>query len=207
MGRYIGPKCRLCRQEGLKLFLKGAKCQSEKCPFSKRPYSPGQQGKVRKKLTDYGMQLREKQKVKRMYGVLERQFRLYFKRAERMKGVVGENLLTLLERRLDNVIFRAAFAVSHSAARQLVRHNFIYVNGKRVNIPSYLINSGDEIRFVKEKSKEMIKRTLEITKDREVPSWLKRDEQELTIRVLRLPKREDIKIPIEEQLIVELYSK
>lgn len=207
MAKYIGPKCRLCRREGMKLFLKGARCQTDRCSFSHRSYSPGQHGKSRRKLSDYGLQLREKQKVKRMYGILERQFRLYFRKAEQMKGAAGENLLELLERRLDNVIFRSSFAVSHSAARQLVRHNFIYVNGKRVNIPSYLINSGDKIEFKKEKSRELVKRTLEVTKERDIPAWIERDEKNLCISIVHLPKREDIQLPIQEQLIVELYSK
>ncbi|MCD6093481.1 MAG: 30S ribosomal protein S4 [Candidatus Omnitrophica bacterium] len=207
MAKYIGPKCRLCRREGMKLFLKGARCQGDKCPFSRRAYSPGQQGKSGGKLSDYGLQLREKQKVKRMYGILERQFRFYFRKAEQMKGATGENLLVLLERRLDNVIFRSSFAVSHSAARQLVRHNFIYVNGKRVNIPSYLVNPGDKIEFKKEKSRDLVKRALEVTKERDIPEWIKRDEKNLCISIVHLPKREDIQVPIQEQLIVELYSK
>ncbi|OQX53001.1 MAG: 30S ribosomal protein S4 [Candidatus Omnitrophica bacterium 4484_213] len=207
MAKYIGPKCRLCRRERMKLFLKGARCQGDKCSFSRRAYSPGQQGKSGAKLSDYGLQLREKQKVKRIYGILERQFRFYFRKAEQMKGATGENLLVLLERRLDNVIFRSSFAVSHSAARQLVRHNFIYVNGKRVNIPSYLVNPGDKIEFKKEKSKDLVKRALEVTKERDIPGWIKRDERNLCISIVHLPKREDIQVPIQEQLIVELYSK
>jgi len=176
MAKYIGPKCRLCRREGIKLFLKGLKCQSDKCPFSRRSYSPGQHGKSKRKPSDYSLQLREKQKVKRMYGVLEKQFHLYFKKAERMKGTTGENLLQLLERRLDNVIFRSCFAVSITAARQLVRHNFVYVNGRRVNIPSYLINADDKIEIKKkEKGKELIKKVLKITEQREIPTWIERD--------------------------------
>ncbi len=208
MAKYIGPKCRLCRREGIKLFLKGLKCQSDKCPFSRRSYSPGQHGKSKRKPSDYSLQLREKQKVKRMYGVLEKQFHLYFKKAERMKGTTGENLLQLLERRLDNVIFRSCFAVSITAARQLVRHNFVYVNGRRVNIPSYLINADDKIEIKKkEKGKELIKKVLKITEQREIPTWIERDEKALSLKVIDLPQRENIPIPVQEQLIVELYSK
>ncbi|RLG31653.1 30S ribosomal protein S4 [Methanosarcinales archaeon] len=208
MAKYIGPKCRLCRREGIKLFLKGLKCQSDKCPFSRRSYSPGQHGKSKRKPSDYSLQLREKQKVKRMYGVLEKQFHLYFKKAERMKGTTGENLLQLLERRLDNVIFRSCFAVSITAARQLVRHNFVYVNGRRVNIPSYLINADDKIEIKKkEKGKELIKKVLKITEQREIPTWIERDEKALSLKIIDLPQRENIPIPVQEQLIVELYSK
>jgi small subunit ribosomal protein S4 len=208
MARYTGPVCRLCRREGEKLFLKGTKCETEKCAFSKRAYAPGQHGKLRVKLSNYGMQLREKQKVKRMYGILERQFRKYFNIASKRKGVTGKVLLQLLERRIDNVIFRLGLAASRSEGRQLVRHNFIYVNSQRVNIPSYLIDSSDMIQLrTKEKSLKAIRENLEMTKGREVPAWLQFDPQKLEAKVLRLPEKEDIPHQIQEQLIVELYSK
>lgn len=208
LARYIEAVCRLCRREGQKLFLKGTKCFTEKCPIAKRAYAPGQHGKARLKLSNYGLQLREKQKVKRMYGVLERQFRRYFKTASKSKGVTGKILLQLLERRLDNVIFRLGFGSSRSEARQIVRHNFIYVNSKRVNIPSYLINVGDTIQVKnKESAQKKIRQILEITKDRTLPSWLELDTKELKAKTLRLPEKEDTQQPIQEQLIVELYSK
>lgn len=209
MARYINAVCRLCRREGEKLFLKGTKCFTEKCPAAKRAYAPGQHGKSkRQKLSNYGLQLREKQKVKRMYGVLERQFRRYFNIAAKTKGVTGKVLLQLLERRLDNVVFRLGLAISRAQARQIVRHNFIYVNSKRVNIPSYLVNKDDIIQVkVKEKALNKIKENLEISKDRTVPSWLELNAKEFTAQVLRLPEKEDIQQPIQEQLIVELYSK
>lgn len=209
MARYIKAVCRLCRREGEKLFLKGTKCTTEKCPAAKRSYTPGQHGKKsRTKLSNYGIQLREKQKVKRMYGVLERQFRRYFKIASKSKGVTGKVLLQLLERRLDNCIFRLGFASSRSQARQIVRHNFIYVNSKRVNIPSYLISKDDIIQVKnKESAQNKIRQNLEVTKDRTVASWLELIPQELKARVLRLPEKEDIPSTIQEQFIVELYSK
>jgi len=208
MARYTGPVCRLCRREGEKLFLKGTKCETGKCAFSKRAYAPGQHGKLRVKLSNYGMQLREKQKVKRMYGILERQFRKYFNIASKRKGITGKVLLQLLERRIDNVIFRLGLAASRSEGRQLVRHNFIYVNSQRVNIPSYLIDSSDMIQLrTKEKSLKAIRENLEMTKGREVPAWLEFDPQKLEAKVLRLPEKEDIPHQIQEQLIVELYSK
>jgi small subunit ribosomal protein S4 len=208
MGRYTGAVCRLCRRQGEKLFLKGPKCFTEKCPISKRAFPPGQHGQRRQKLSNYGLQLREKQKVKRIYGVLERQFRKYFKIASKTKGVTGKVLLQLLERRLDNTVFRLGLASSRSAARQIVRHNQIYVNNRRTNIPSYLINKEDLVQVkTKDKAKEKIKENLEITKDRTVPSWLEFDKNELRAKVLRLPEKEDIQQPIHEQLIVELYSK
>ncbi len=209
MARYINAVCRLCRREGEKLFLKGTKCSSQKCPITKRSYAPGQHGSSRRsKLSNYGLQLREKQKVKRMYGVLERQFRRYFKIAAKTKGVTGKVLLQLLERRLDNVIFRMGLGVSRSQARQVVRHNFIYVNSRRVNIPSYLIDKDDIVEAkAKEKAKNKIKENMELSKDRGVPSWLEFNSQELKAKVLRLPEKEDIPSTIQEQLIVELYSK
>ena len=208
MSRYIGPVCRLCRREGVKLFLKGTRCTSEKCAFIKRNYAPGQHGQNKPKLSNFGLQLREKQKVKRMYGVLERQFRRYFAIATKSKGVTGKVLLQLLERRLDNVVLRLRLATSRIQARQMVRHNLIYVNSKRVNIPSYLINKDDLIKIKpKDKILKMVKENLELTKDRDVPSWLGWDPIKLEAKVLRLPEKEDIQQPIQEQLIVELYSK
>jgi len=209
MARYINAVCRLCRREGEKLFLKGPKCAGVKCPISKRSYPPGQHGqKSRQKLSNYGLQLREKQKVKRMYGVLERQFRRYFKIASKSKGVTGKVLLQLLERRLDNVIFRLGLAVSRAQARQVVRHNFVFVNSKRVNIPSYSIDKDDALEIrAKEKAKNKIKENLELTQDRTVPAWLEFNPAELKAKVLRLPEKDDIPSTIQEQLIVELYSK
>lgn len=209
MARYINAVCRLCRREGVKLFLKGTKCSTEKCAVSRRAYAPGQHGEGRRqKLSNYGLQLREKQKVRRIYGVLERQFRKYFELASKTKGVTGKVLLQLLERRLDNVIFRTGLAISRPQARQIVRHNQIAVNSKRVNIPSYLINQGDVIQVkTKEKAIKKLKENLELSKDRTVPGWLEFNASELTAKVSRLPDKEDIQQPIQEQLIVELYSK
>ncbi|MFH1458227.1 MAG: 30S ribosomal protein S4 [Candidatus Omnitrophota bacterium] len=211
MGRYIDPVCRLCRREGEKLFLKGTKCSTEKCPASRRAYAPGQHGQSksrRTKLSNYGLQLREKQKVRRMYGVLEKQFRKYFKIASKTKGVTGKVLLQLLERRLDNVVFRMGLATSRTAARQIVRHNQIYVNSKRVNIPSYLVAQGDVIQAkTKEKASVKIKDFLEASKERSVPSWIDFNRNEWSAKVVRLPEKDDIQLPIQEQLIVELYSK
>ena len=206
MGRYTGPTCRLCRREGMKLYLKGDKCYTDKCPFARRGYAPGQHGQEKKKLTNYGMQLREKQKLKRYYGVLERQFVRYYEEAERMKGITGENLLQLLERRLDNVVFRLGFAASRPQARQLVSHGHIEVNGKKVDIPSFLVKPGDVIS-VREKSRsmELIKNNLEVS--RNVPDWLELNKDAFEGRVVSLPRREHIDLPIQEHLIVELYSK
>ncbi len=210
MARYTEAVCRLCRREQEKLFLKGNKCTTEKCPIVKRAFPPGQHGptKSKGKLSNYGHQLREKQKVKRIYGVLERQFRRYFEIASHTKGVTGKVLLQILERRLDNVVFRLGVSPSRAGARQIVRHNFVYVNAERVNIPSYFVNPGDTIEIrAKDKSKNKIKENLELTKDRTVPSWLEFDAAHFKGRVIKLPEREDIQQPIEEQLIVELYSK
>jgi small subunit ribosomal protein S4 len=209
MARRLGSMCRLCRREGIKLFIKGARCVSTKCSFDKRGYSPGQHGQRRKsKLSDYGMQLREKQKVKRIYGVLEKQFRGYFQKSERQKGVTGEILLQMLERRLDNVVFRSCFSASRPQARQMVKHNNIAVNGAKVNIPSYLIKKDDVISMnVMEKSKKRIEEGMKVNKDRGVPKWINLDEAKLSATVLNLPDRDDVGFPIEEQLIVELYSK
>ncbi len=209
MARYINAVCRLCRREGEKLFLKGTKCYTEKCAVSRRAYAPGQHGEGRrKKLSNYGLQLREKQKVRRIYGVLERQFRRYFETASKTKGVTGKVLLQLLERRLDNVVFRMGLAISRSQSRQIVRHNQIVVNSKRVNIPSFLVSQGDTVALkVKEKALKKIKENLELSKDRTVPSWLEFNTTQLSAKVTRLPDKEDIQQPIQEQLIVELYSK
>ncbi|HLD82892.1 MAG TPA: 30S ribosomal protein S4 [Candidatus Omnitrophota bacterium] len=209
MARYIDAVCRLCRRETEKLFLKGTKCATEKCPVTRRAYAPGQHGQNRRqKISNYGLQLRQKQKVKRMYGVLEKQFRRYFAIASKTKGVTGKVLLQLLERRLDNTIFRLGLATSRSQARQLVRHNFFFVNSKRVNIPSYLIDKDDLVQLqTKEKARNKIKENLELSKDRSVPSWLEFDAKDFKARVLRLPEKDDIPTVINEQLIVELYSK
>ncbi len=209
MARRIGSMCRLCRREGIKLFIKGTRCVSAKCSFDKRGYSPGQHGQRRRtKVSDYGMQLREKQKVKRIYGVLEKQFRGYFQKSEKQKGVTGEILLQMLERRLDNVVFRSCFAASRAQARQIVKHNGITVNGSKVNIPSYLIRKDDVITLkIKEEDKKKIEEAIKVNKDRGLPKWINLDEGKLSATVLSLPDREDVAFPIEEQLIVELYSK
>jgi len=210
MGRYIDAVCRLCRRQGEKLFLKGTKCDTEKCPITKRAYPPGQhgQGRRQKKLSNYGIQLKEKQKVRRIYGVLEKQFRKYFKIASKRKGVTGKVLLQLLERRLDNAVFRMGLAISRSQARQLVRHNQISVNSRRVNIPSFLVDKDDVIQVkTKEKALNKIKDNLELSKGRTVPSWLEFNKADFSAKVLRLPEKDDIQFPIQEQLIVELYSK
>jgi small subunit ribosomal protein S4 len=208
MARYIGAVCRLCRREGEKLFLKGPRCTSVKCAITKKAYAPGQHGKNKPKLSNYGLQLREKQKVKRMYGVLERQFRRYFKISSKTKGVTGRLLLQYLERRLDNVTFRLGFAVSRSQGRQIVRHNLIYVNAKRVNIPSYLVDKDDVITVKNnEKIHKNIRENMQLAQERSVPGWLELNSQDLKAKVLRLPEKEDIPSTIQEQLIVELYSK
>ena len=210
MSRRIGAVCRLCRREGIKLFLKGTRCVSQKCSFDKRSYNPGQHGQSRRrgKVSDYGMQLREKQKVKRIYGVLEKQFRIYFEKAERQKGITGEILLQMLERRLDNVVYRACFASSRAEARQVVKHDTITVNGKKVNIPSYLVKKDDVVKIkAKDKKAKNISEALKVNLDRGVPEWLTLNESELSAIVANLPSREDVAFPIQEQLIVELYSK
>lgn len=208
MARYINAVCRLCRREGEKLFLKGARCYTPKCAIARRAYAPGQHGASRKKLSNYGVQLREKQKVKRIYGVLERQFRKYFEIASKSKGVTGKVLLQLLERRLDNVIFRMGLGTSRAQARQVTRHNFVYVNAKRVNIPSYLVGREDVIQIkAKPQAEKKLRENLELSKDRSVPAWLEFSPNDLQAKVLRLPEKEDIPSTIQEQLIVELYSK
>ncbi|MCI0355621.1 MAG: 30S ribosomal protein S4 [Acidobacteria bacterium] len=209
MARYTGAVCRLCRREGIKLFLKGSKCFSEKCPIEKRNFAPGQHGKDRRpKVVGYGLQLREKQKTKRIYFTLEKQFRNYFEKAARTQGVTGEVLLQQLERRLDNVVYRMGFAVSRRQARQLVRHGHVVVNGRKVNIPSFQVNGGDTVE-VRERSRKIP--TLEMARDfashQPVVAWLEVDRENYKGRVTALPKREDIQLPVNEQLIVELYSK
>lgn len=208
MARYTKSVCRLCRRENLKLFLKGERCYTEKCAFERRGYPPGQHGQGRKKFSDYGAQLREKQKVKRLYGLLENQFRNTFEIADRKKGITGEILLSLLERRLDNTVYRLGFASSRNEARQLVRHNHFLVNQTKVNIPSYLVKPGDVIEL-REKSKKIVRilDALEGVARRGVPSWLELDKEQMKGSVRALPSREDITIPIQENLIVELYSK
>jgi small subunit ribosomal protein S4 len=208
MARYTGAVCRLCRRQGEKLFLKGPRCSSPKCAVAKRASPPGQHAQTRQKISNYGLQLREKQKLKRMYGIMEKQFRRYFKIASKSKGVTGKVLLQLLERRMDNVVFRMGIAVSRAQARQIVRHNFIYVNSKRVNIPSFLVDKDDIIELrTKEKPLPKFKENLELSKDRSVPKWLEFDPKTLKVKVLRLPEKEDIPGTIQEQLVVELYSK
>ncbi len=209
MARYSGPVCRLCRREGMKLFLKGERCYTEKCAIEKRNFPPGQHGKRRAaKLAGYGLQLREKQRVKRIYGVLEGQFRLYFESAERQRGITGEVLLQLLERRLDNVIYRLGLATSRPQARELVRHGHFAVNGKKVNIPSFLVKAGDAIAVRDRSQKNVtISHAVEEVKGRGVPEWLQLQPEKLEGRIVSLPTRAMINLPVQEQLIVELYSK
>ena len=208
MARYTGSVCRLCRREGCKLFLKGEKCYGSKCAIDQRPTPPGEHGQARqRKQSEYGMQLREKQKAKRAYGVLENQFHHYFEEADRQKGITGENLLIMLERRLDNVVYRLGFGTSRAQARQIVRHGHIRVNGKKVDIPSYLVNAGDVIS-IREKSAESDHfKALREGTGRVVPQWLTIDAADLKATVAALPKREDIDMSIQENLIVELYSR
>jgi small subunit ribosomal protein S4 len=209
MARYIGPVCRLCRREGMKLFLKGERCYTEKCAIEKRNVPPGQHGRSRKaKIVGYGIQLREKQKVKRTYGVLENQFRRYFEAADRQKGITGELLLQMLERRLDNVIYRLGFATSRAQARQLVRHGHFNVNGRKVDIPSYAVRQGDVVAVRGASGQNVsIQHAMEEVKGRGIPEWLMFDSAALSGRVSQLPTREQINLPVQEQLIVELYSK
>jgi small subunit ribosomal protein S4 len=208
LARYRGSSCRLCRSEGLKLFLKGDRCYSDKCAYERRGYAPGEHGQSRRKRTDYGIQLREKQKVKRMYGLMEKQFRGYFERGDRQKGVTGTNLLIILERRLDNMVYRMGLSTSRSEARQLIKHNHFMINGKKVNIPSYLVKIGDSIQ-VKEKSRKVgrIMEAVETVARRGIPQWLELDADNFTGVVKRYPTREELTMPIQEQLVVELYSK
>ena len=208
MARYTGSVCKLCRREGEKLFLKGERCYSDKCSVSRRNYVPGQHGKGRKKISEYGLQLRMKQKARRYYGILEGQFHHYFEMAERKQGVTGENLLRILESRLDNVVYRLGWASSRAEARQLVVHGHFLVNGKKVDIPSYLLRAG-EVVAVSAKSKESTKvqAVLETNSGRPVPAWLDLNREALEAKVVNLPAREEIDTPVEEQLIVEFYSK
>ena len=209
MARYTGPVCRLCRREGTKLFLKGTKCLSDRCPIEKRNFPPGMHGKDRKaKIVGYGLQLHEKQKAKRMYFTLEGQFREYYEKANRATGVTGELLIQQLERRLDNVAYRLGFAISRRQARQVVRHGHVTVNGRKVNIPSYQVNVGDEIA-IRESAKKLliVEQGAQYAAQNPVPVWLEMNFDTLTGRVLSLPRRKDINLPINEQLIVELYSK
>ena len=208
MARYTDEQCRICRREGQKLFLKGSRCYSDKCSISRRNYAPGQHGQKRAKLSEYGTQLREKQKTKSYYGVGEKQFRRYFEMASNKKGVTGENLLQLLECRLDNVVYRLGFGASRAQARQLVNHGQFEVNGKKVDIPSYLVKAGDVIS-VRESKKDngAIKANVEVNSARPVPAGLELNNETLSGKVIRLASREDVDIPIEEHLIVELYSK
>ncbi len=208
MARHTESVCRICRREGLKLFLKGERCYTEKCAVERRNYPPGQHGQSRKKFSEYGTQLREKQKVKRMYGILENQFRNVFKEADRQKGITGETLLSLLERRLDNIIYRLGFANSRNEARQLVRHKHFLVNQATVSIPSYLVKPGDVIEL-REKSKKVVRilESLEGVARRGVPQWLELEKDQMKGSVKGLPNREEITIPIQEKLIVELFSK
>ena len=206
MARDLGPKCRICRREGMKLFLKGERCLTEKCAIERRSYPPGEHGRGRIKQSEYLLQLREKQKARRYYGLLEKQFRNTYAKASRGSGPTGENLLRMLEMRLDNVVYRLGFAASRAQARQLVRHGHFHVNGRRVNIPSYQVRPGDVIS-IKDGSgaDQVIRDATELTAT--VPAWLQADFDSLTAKVLRLPEREEISVPVQEQLIVELYSK
>lgn len=208
MARYTGPLCRLCRREGEKLFLKGTRCYTEKCGIERRKYAPGQHGQSRGKLSDYGIQLREKQKVRRIYGIMENQFRIYFKKASKMKGITGETLLQLLERRLDNVVYRMGFAANRREARQIVKHGHFIVNGRKANIPSFLLRPGDVVEVAEvSKNKQTISDSLSIAEHRGLPDWIEVDVQGLKGKFIRIPSREDIQLPVQEQLIVELYSK
>ena len=208
MGRDLGPDCRLCRREGEKLFLKGTRCYSHKCAVSRREYAPGQHGLKKAKLSNFGVQLREKQKIKRIYGVLETQFRNYFIKASATKGVTGHILLQLLERRLDSVLFNCGFAKSRTDGRQIVSHNHVSANGRRVNIASFMVKPNDIIEIKTDnKTLDNIKINVETTKERKVPGWLEVDKPNLKIKVVRPPMREDVTYTVNEQLVVELYSR
>ncbi len=208
MARYTDASCKLCRREGIKLFLKGERCYGNKCAIGRRAYAPGQHGAQKKKLSEYGIQLREKQKAKRFYGILESQFRKYFEMANRKKGITGELLLQILESRLDNVVYRMGFGTTRAEARQLVTHGHFEINGKRVNIPSYLVKPGEAIA-VSDKSKKSVrfKEILDVTGSKVVPKWLEVDQENLKGKMVALPAREDIDLQVQEHLIVELYSK
>lgn len=208
MARYTGPVCKLCRREGAKLYLKGDRCFTDKCAIDRRAYAPGQHGQSRKKVSEYGVQLREKQKTRRIYGILEKQFSNYFEKAERKTGITGENLLIMLERRLDNVVYRLGLASSRAEARQLVKHNHFSLNGHKANIPSMLVKVGDVVQL-KEKSMESPKfqELKEAAATKNVPTWLELDREQLTAKVVAFPTREQIDVPVQEHLIVELYSR
>lgn len=208
MARYTGPSCRLCRRENLKLFLKGERCYTDKCAFERRQYPPGQHGQGRIKFSSYGEQLREKQKVKRVYGLLEKQFHLTFNRAARKKGITGDNLIAILESRFDNMLYRMGFAASRNDARQLIRHGHFIVNGQKVNIPSSILKPGDVVQPREKSTKiEKIKESIETAKQRGVPAWVEIDVEKFEGKVVALPKRDEITMPMNEQLIVELYSR
>jgi small subunit ribosomal protein S4 len=208
MSRYTDNKCKLCRREGMKLFLKGQRCFTDKCAVSRRDYPPGVHAQKRTKVTEYGVRLREKQKLKRIYGVLERQFKLYFAEAERLKGNTGENLMMLLERRLDNVVLASGFALSRNHARQMINHGHFRVNARRVDIASFQVRPGDEISLSqKEKARKMAAEAVEVNKSQPVPGWLEVAGDRLSAKVVGIPRREDVPHPIQEQLIIELCSK
>jgi len=208
MSRHGDPVCRQCRVEKTKLFLKGDKCQSEKCPVERRGYAPGQHGRARKRILGYGLQLREKQKLKRYYGMTERQFRLFFRRAERQKGITGENLLAMLERRLDNVIYVTGFARSRTHGRQLISHGHFSVNQRKVTVPSFIVDAGDEVKIRPRSARyEDIKQVIDQNKNKTVPGWMAVDWDNMTVKIAALPTRQDITLPVEEHYIVELYSK
>jgi small subunit ribosomal protein S4 len=208
MGRYVLAQCRLCRTEGQKLFLKGKKCYTAKCILERRKSAPGQHGKVRKKFTEYKVQLREKQKLRRMYGLLERQFKCYYEKAARKRGITGDILVKFLEQRLDNVIFKSGFATSRTSARQLVNHGHVKVNGRKVSVASFQVRKGDVVGLKEsEKTKALAKYNLEFTQSREVPSWITVDPKAQAIRIVRDLEKDDLSLPVNVQLIVELYSK
>ena len=208
MARYRGSVCRLCRRENMKLFLKGDRCYSDKCSFDRRSYAPGQHGQRRSKFSDYGIQLREKQKVRRIYGISEKQFRIIFKKADQKKGITGTNLLQALECRLDNVVYRLGFVNSRTQGRHFVRHGHFLVNGRKVDIPSYIVRKDDVVE-IREKSKKVqfVQDAVDAVVRRGIPQWLELDKENMKARVVNLPVREDVTLPIQEQLIVELYSK
>lgn len=206
MARYVGPKCRLCRREGIKLFLKGNRCFTAKCAIEVRNYPPGMH--QARKLTEYGEQLREKQKLRRMYGLMEQQFRNYYRKAVEKKGVTGEQMLQMIETRIDNVAYLLGFAPSRDAARQLVRHGHLAVNGRKINIPSFNVKAGDKINVApRDKSKKMVTEAFKVTESRPVPGWLSIDRKTLKAEVVKMPIRQDIQVPVDENMIVELYSK
>jgi small subunit ribosomal protein S4 len=208
MSRIIDPKCRLCRREGMKLFLKGQRCFTEKCAVSRRDYPPGVHAQKRAKVTEYGVRLREKQKLKRIYGVGERQFKLYFNEAERLRGNTGENLMVLLERRLDNVVLASGFALSRNHARQLINHGHFRVNGRKVDVCSFQVRPGDVLTpGTKENTRKMVGQAIEVNKSQAIPAWLEVQGDALTSKVVGVPRREDVPHPIQEQLIIELCSK